>query len=63
MNIAEASTALHQARVQEEAGIQVQRMAMDHAELHAEGLGKLLEGAALQPADAQHLGNSINILA
>ncbi|MFW5802121.1 MAG: putative motility protein [Spirochaeta sp.] len=64
MDIAQASTALHQSRVQTEAGFRVQSMAQDHAEVQAEGLNRLLEGASvLQPTDAGHLGNLIDVQA
>ena len=62
MDIAQASTTLHQAQVQTEASFRVQRMAMDVAEEQAEGLHRLLEGAsALQPGEAAHMGNLVDI--
>lgn len=62
MDIAQASTALKQAQVQTEAGFRVQRMAMDTAEIQAEGLNRLLEGASvLQPGEAAHMGNLVDI--
>ena len=64
MDIAQASTALHQANVQMEAGLRVQSMAQDHAEIQADGLNRLLEGSTvLQPSEAAHLGNLVDIQA
>ncbi len=65
MNIAEASTAMHQMQLQSEVGFRVASMAQDTAKLQAEGVARLIEGAStqLQVGDANHLGNLVDIQA
>ncbi len=75
MNIAEASTSLSQVQVQQEAGTRVLRMAMDNAEMQAEGVNRMTQAAPQaaeqllqqqsqvigQAVQEEHLGNIIDL--
>ena len=61
MDIQSASVNLSQARVQEDAAVQVQSMIIDAAKEQAVALEKLL--ASAQPIVAPNLGQNVNILA
>jgi hypothetical protein len=61
MDIAQLSTALSQGRVQQEAAVQVQKMAMDGAKDQGAALQKMMQ-APVQITDPS-LGNKVNILA
>jgi hypothetical protein len=61
MDIQSASVSLNQARVQEQATVQVQAMALDAVKEQAVALDKLL--ASAQPIVDPNLGQNINIIA
>ena len=61
MDIQSASVNLSQARMQEDAAVQVQSMILDAAKEQAVALEKLL--ASAQPVVDPNLGQNINILA
>jgi hypothetical protein len=61
MDIQSASVNLSQARVQEDAAVQVQSMILDAAKEQAVALEKLL--ASAQPIIDLNLGQNVNIIA
>lgn len=67
MNIAQASTAMHQAQVQQQAGMAALRMGMEASQTQAQGLQQMAsDSAQMQQAatatDPQ-LGQQVNLLA
>lgn len=64
--IAQASTALHQAQLQQEVGMNVMRMGLETSEQQAEGIQRMMGDAAeLQQQVVQDpaVGQQVNIMA
>lgn len=59
MDIASLSTVLSQGKVQQEAAVQVQKMAMDGAKDQGAALQKMMQTPITDPG----LGNKVNMLA
>jgi hypothetical protein len=60
MEIENVSTAMSQDKVQQEAAVKVQRMAMENADVQAAELAKLLESAEV--VTDTNVGNSVDLL-
>jgi hypothetical protein len=60
MEIENVSTAMSQDKIQQEAAIKVQRMALENADVQAAELAKLLESAEV--VTDTNVGNSVDLL-